>query len=96
VESIASLNLLETSRLVALVKTRLNITESAPVLAQAPQTVAAPVVAAAAVEKKEQTAFKVTLAKIDAAQKAKAIKEIKGMLPGANLVEVPTTLCLSC
>lgn len=41
-------------------------------------------------EKKEaaQTSFKVTLEKFDAASKAKVIKEIKQMLPGANLVEV--------
>ena len=31
--------------------------------------------------------FKVTLEKFDAAAKAKIIKEVKGLLPGANLVE---------
>jgi ribosomal protein L7/L12 len=42
--------------------------------------------------KKEEAAaptqFKVTLAAFDAAKKAKVIKEIKQLLPGANLVEV--------
>lgn len=35
----------------------------------------------------EQTQFKVILAAFDAAKKAKVIKEIKQLLPGANLVE---------
>lgn len=34
------------------------------------------------------TQFKVTLAKFDPATKAKVIKEIKALIPGANLVEV--------
>ena len=34
------------------------------------------------------TQFKVTLSKFDPAKKAKVIKEIKQILPGANLVEV--------
>lgn len=53
-------------------------------------TGAAPAAAAeAVVEEKqaEQTQFKVTLEKFDTASKAKVIKEIKQMLPGANLVE---------
>lgn len=87
VDQIAALNLLETSALVAELKKKLNIADiAAPVMQAAPvqQQAAAP----AAAEKKEQTAFKVVLAKIDAASKAKVIKEIKGLIPGANLVEV--------
>lgn len=38
-------------------------------------------------KKAEQTQFKITLEKFDAASKAKVIKEIKALLPGANLVE---------
>lgn len=45
--------------------------------------------AAAEAEKpKEKTMFTVTLTKIDAAQKAKAIKEVKAIQPTMNLVEV--------
>ncbi|KAI8916191.1 ribosomal protein L7/L12 C-terminal domain-containing protein [Gorgonomyces haynaldii] len=87
VESIAQLNLLETSQLVAQLKLKLNIQDiqlAAAPAASAPQAQAA---AAEAEPVKEQTAFKVTLAKFDAAQKAKVIKEIKALLPGANLVE---------
>lgn len=36
---------------------------------------------------KEKQAFKVTLKSIDAAQKAKAIKEVKAAISGMNLVE---------
>ena len=43
---------------------------------------------AAAEKPQAQTQFKVTLAKFDPAKKAKVIKEIKQILPGANLVEV--------
>ncbi|KAI9328726.1 ribosomal protein L7/L12 C-terminal domain-containing protein [Obelidium mucronatum] len=52
---------------------------------------AAPAAAApaAAVEEKapEQTEFKVKLEKFDAAAKAKIIREVKNLIPGANLVE---------
>lgn len=41
----------------------------------------------------EKTEFKVKLEKFDAASKAKIIKEIKGMIPGANLVEVYFLTC---
>jgi len=34
--------------------------------------------------------FNVTLTKIDAAQKAKAIREVKAIMPAFNLVEVST------
>uniref|UniRef100_A0A0K3CKB0 BY PROTMAP: gi/472583160/gb/EMS20814.1/ 60S ribosomal protein l7 l12 [Rhodosporidium toruloides NP11] gi/647397383/emb/CDR40359.1/ RHTO0S05e02256g1_1 [Rhodosporidium toruloides] n=1 Tax=Rhodotorula toruloides TaxID=5286 RepID=A0A0K3CKB0_RHOTO len=36
---------------------------------------------------KEKTVFNVQLTKIDAAQKAKAIREVKAIMPGMNLVE---------
>lgn len=69
---------------------KLNISEvvmqapvSAPAAAQPAETADAPAAKAA-----EQSTFKVTLAKFDTAQKAKVIKEIKQLLPGANLVEV--------
>jgi large subunit ribosomal protein L7/L12 len=35
----------------------------------------------------EKTLFTIKLEKIDTASKAKIIKEIKGLLPGANLIE---------
>ncbi len=74
---------------------KLNIQEVAmPVPMAAPAAAAAGAAAAdagaaaaAAAAPAAKTAFKVTLAKIDPAAKAKIIKEIKGMLPGANLVE---------
>lgn len=37
---------------------------------------------------KEKTIFTVKLEKIDAAQKAKVIREVKAMMPTMNLVEV--------
>lgn len=37
---------------------------------------------------KEKTAFNVTLTKIDPTQKAKAIREVKAIMPSMNLVEV--------
>ncbi|KAJ3039600.1 54S ribosomal protein L12, mitochondrial [Rhizophlyctis rosea] len=58
--------------------------------AAAPATAAAAAPAADAAPAKEakaQTEFKVKLEKFDAAAKAKIIKEIKGLIPGANLVE---------
>lgn len=85
VDSIAQLNLLETAALVSALKIKLNI---ADVVMAAPVAASGPAAAAPVEEVKEQTAFKVTLAKFDAATKAKIIKEIKALLPGANLVEV--------
>ena len=49
----------------------------------------APAAEAAAPEPvKEKTSFQVVLKAIDAAQKAKAIKEVKAVMSGMNLVEV--------
>ncbi|KAJ3271145.1 general negative regulator of transcription subunit 5 [Terramyces sp. JEL0728] len=88
VDEISKLNLLEVSALVSELKTKLNIADV--VMASGPA--AAPAPAAAEAEPKEEvkaapTQFKVTLTKFDAASKAKVIKEIKALLPGANLVE---------
>ncbi|KAI9202486.1 ribosomal protein L7/L12 C-terminal domain-containing protein [Polychytrium aggregatum] len=92
VDDIATLNLLETASLVKALKTRLNIQDIAmPVAAAAAPAAAAAAPAEAAApakeEKVEKTEFKITLAKVDAAAKAKVIREIKGLLPNANLVE---------
>ncbi|KAJ3163800.1 hypothetical protein HDU88_006293 [Geranomyces variabilis] len=90
VDQIATLNLLQTSALVTALKEKLNIADIVmPVAAAAAPAAAGGAAPAAAAEEKpvEKTEFKVKLEKFDAASKAKVIKEIKGMLPGANLVE---------
>ncbi|KAI9017834.1 ribosomal protein L7/L12 C-terminal domain-containing protein [Gaertneriomyces semiglobifer] len=89
VDQIAGLNLLETASLVGALKTRLNIQDIAMPVAAAAVPAAAGAAAAPAVEEKpaEKTEFKVKLEKFDAGAKAKIIKEIKAMIPGANLVE---------
>ncbi|KAJ1336593.1 ribosomal protein L7/L12 [Batrachochytrium salamandrivorans] len=93
VDQIATLNLLETASLVAALKTRLNIQDVIMAAPQGASTGASGASGAASVaapvEEKvvEQTSFKVTLQKFDPASKAKVIKEIKSILPGANLVE---------
>lgn len=73
-------------------QTRLNIADiavAAPVAAAPAGGAAAGGEAAAEAEKpKEKTVFTVTLTKIDAAQKAKVIKEVKQIMPNMNLVEV--------
>ncbi|KAI9505664.1 ribosomal protein L7/L12 C-terminal domain-containing protein [Coemansia spiralis] len=74
VDKIAELTLLETSQLVDALKTKFNITEAVQVVAGAEEK---PV---------EKTEFKVKLEKIDAAQKAKVIREIKNLVPDMNLV----------
>ena len=90
VELIASLTLLETSELVALLKTRLNISEIAMPAASSAAPVGGAATEAVTEEEKpvEKTEFTVKLEKFDAAAKAKIIREIKGLIPGANLVEV--------
>ncbi|EGF83543.1 hypothetical protein BATDEDRAFT_9160 [Batrachochytrium dendrobatidis JAM81] len=86
VDEIATLNLLETASLVSALKIKLNIQD---VVMSAPAAAAPAASSAAPVEEKpkEKTSFKVTLQKFDPASKAKVIKEIKAILPGANLVE---------
>jgi len=62
-----------------------------PAVSAAAPAAAAP--AAEAEEKpKEKTIFTVKMEKIDAAQKAKVIREVKAMMPNMNLVEV-SLLC---
>ncbi|KAJ3017108.1 hypothetical protein HKX48_003704, partial [Thoreauomyces humboldtii] len=90
VDQIAKLTLLETASLVKELKTKLNIADIVmPAASAAPAAAGAGGAAAPAAEEKpvEKTEFKVKLEKFDPASKAKVIKEIKGMLPGANLVE---------
>lgn len=72
-------------------QSRLNITEIAmPAASAAPAAAPAAATEAAAEEEKpkEKTIFTVKLEKIDAAQKAKVIREVKAMMPNMNLVEV--------
>lgn len=87
--SIAALNLLEVSELSSLLKTKLNLPETAFV----PQMAAGPAKSAAADDeeeaapKKVQTSFKVKLVKFDEKQKVALIKEVKNLLEGMNLVQ---------
>jgi large subunit ribosomal protein L7/L12 len=71
-------------------QSRLNIADIP--IAAAPAAAAAPAGAAPAdaeAEKpKEKTVFNLSLVKIDPAQKAKVIKEVKSLMPNMNLVEV--------
>lgn len=76
-------------------QTRLNISEvsyAAPAASAA--SAAAPAAAAEAEPEKpkEKTTFNVNLTKIDSAQKAKAIREVKAVMPNMNLVEVSDML----
>ncbi|KAJ9079863.1 54S ribosomal protein L12, mitochondrial [Entomophthora muscae] len=88
VEQIAGLTLLETSELIEALKVKLNISEIAmPAASAAPVAAAAPAEEAPAEKPAEKTMFTVKLEKFDAAAKAKVIREIKAILPGANLVE---------
>lgn len=79
-------------------QTRLNITEIAlPAASSAPA--AGPAAGAADAEPaeekpKEKTIFTVKLEKIDAANKAKIIREVKVLQPSMTLVEVSLRLCL--
>ena len=71
-------------------QSKLNIVDIAMPAAAAPAPAAAASDAGAAAEPekpKEKTVFNVSLTKIDAAQKAKAIREVKALMPGMNLVE---------
>ncbi|KAG0662559.1 hypothetical protein C6P46_003301 [Rhodotorula mucilaginosa] len=80
VDQISTLTLLEAADLVDALKSRLNIVDIA-MPAAAPAAAAAPAGGAAEEPEKaapkEKTVFNVNLTKIDAAQKAKAIKEAK-------------------
>ncbi|GAA5894619.1 hypothetical protein JCM5296_002908 [Sporobolomyces johnsonii] len=89
VDEISKLTLLEAADLVDALKSRLNIVDIALPAASAAPAAAAPAAAAeeAPAAPKEKTVFNVNLTKIDAAQKAKAIREVKAIMPGMNLVE---------
>ncbi|RIA98537.1 ribosomal protein L7/L12 C-terminal domain-containing protein [Glomus cerebriforme] len=90
VDQIASLTLIETSELVKLLKSRLNIQDVVlPAVSLAASTTTAPTASAPVEEEKapEKTEFTVKLEKYDAAAKTKIIREIKNLLPGTNLVE---------
>ncbi|GAA5893516.1 mitochondrial 54S ribosomal protein bL12m MNP1 [Sporobolomyces salmoneus] len=90
VDEISKLTLLEAADLVDALKTRLNIVDIALPAASAAPAAAAPAGEAANAEPekpKEKTVFNVNLTKIDAAQKAKAIREVKAIMTGMNLVE---------
>lgn len=89
---IVSLNMLEVSDLVKVLKKELNITESmmmpvGNVTAQPNSATDTKAAEPAAAKEVEKTEFKVTLEKYDAAGKAKIIREIKALLPNLNLVE---------
>ncbi|KAI9290791.1 ClpS-like protein [Neoconidiobolus thromboides FSU 785] len=89
VDKIATLSLLETADLIEALKLKLNISEIAmPSASAAAPAAAAPATEAAEEEKPAaKSIFTVKLEKFDAASKAKIIREIKSILPGANLVE---------
>ncbi|GAA6048633.1 hypothetical protein JCM3770_002067 [Rhodotorula araucariae] len=88
VDQISQLTLLEAADLVDALKSRLNIVDVAlPAAAAAPAAAPAAAAAEEPAAPKEKTVFTVNLTKIDAAQKAKAIREVKAIMPGMNLVE---------
>ncbi|GAA6064654.1 hypothetical protein JCM10212_005240 [Sporobolomyces blumeae] len=94
VDEISKLTLLEAADLVDALKSRLNIVDIAmPAASAAPAAAAtgaggdAGAASEEAAKPKEKTVFTVNLTKIDAAQKAKAIREVKAIMPGMNLVE---------
>ncbi|GAA5967811.1 hypothetical protein JCM11641_005775 [Rhodosporidiobolus odoratus] len=88
VDQISGLTLLEAADLVDALKSRLNIVDIAlPAASAAPAAAAAAPAAEEPAAPKEKTVFNVNLTKIDAAQKAKAIREVKAIMPGMNLVE---------
>ncbi|KAI8070562.1 ribosomal protein L7/L12 C-terminal domain-containing protein [Gilbertella persicaria] len=87
VDQIEGLTLLQTSELVSQLKTRLNIQDIAMPVAMPTGGAAAPAAAAAEEEKPaEKTEFSIKIDKVDAAAKAKVIREVKN-LAGLNLVE---------
>ncbi|KAM0684647.1 54S ribosomal protein L12 [Mitosporidium daphniae] len=100
VDSIEKLTLLETAALVKSLKARLNLpdvgfsptqlgaTQHLSTLGSGP--LATEVESPAPAAPPTQTEFKIILQKVDPAAKAKIIREIKGILPGLNLVEAKT------
>ncbi|KAG0169050.1 hypothetical protein DFQ28_007722 [Apophysomyces sp. BC1034] len=86
VDQIEQLTLLQTSELVAQLKSRLNIQDIAMPVAMPAAGSAAPAAAAEEEKPAEKTEFNVKIEKVDAAAKAKVIREVKN-LAGLNLVE---------
>jgi len=91
VDQISQLTLMEVSELNELLKIRLNIADTAPMMPMGGMPMmAAPTVAEEEEEPEEvvvQTEFKVTLKSFDAKSKIKLIKEIKNLMPELNLVQ---------
>ncbi|KAG0739236.1 hypothetical protein G6F61_010103 [Rhizopus arrhizus] len=87
VDQIEGLTLLQTSELVSQLKTRLNIQDIAMPVAM-PTAPGGAAASAPAEEEKpaEKTEFNIKIDKVDAASKAKVIREVKN-LAGLNLVE---------
>ncbi|ORX52456.1 ClpS-like protein [Hesseltinella vesiculosa] len=87
VDQIETLTLLQTSELVSQLKTRLNIQDIAMPVGM-PMAAPGAAAAAPAEEEKpaEKTEFNLKIDKVDAAAKAKVIREVKN-LAGLNLVE---------
>lgn len=86
VDQIEGLTLLQTSELVSQLKTRLNIQDIAMPVAMPTGGAAAPAAAAEEEKPAEKTEFSIKIDKVDAASKAKVIREVKN-LAGLNLVE---------
>ncbi|KAI8387539.1 ribosomal protein L7/L12 C-terminal domain-containing protein [Blakeslea trispora] len=86
VDQIEGLTLLQTSELVSQLKTRLNIQDIAMPVAMPVGGAAAPAAAAEEEKPAEKTDFSIKIDKVDAAAKAKVIREVKN-LAGLNLVE---------
>ncbi|KAF7725271.1 hypothetical protein EC973_000281 [Apophysomyces ossiformis] len=86
VDQIEQLTLLQTSELVAQLKSRLNIQDVAMPVAMPAAGSAAPAAAAEEEKPAEKTEFNIKIEKVDATAKAKVIREVKN-LAGLNLVE---------
>ncbi|KAI8988956.1 ribosomal protein L7/L12 C-terminal domain-containing protein [Pilobolus umbonatus] len=86
VDQIEGLTLLQTSELVSQLKTRLNIQDIAMPMSMPAGGAAAPAAAAEEEKPAEKTEFNVKIDKVDAASKAKVIREVKN-LAGLNLVD---------
>jgi large subunit ribosomal protein L7/L12 len=90
VDEISKLNLLETSKLVSELKTRLNIPDisfpAAGAVAPAQQSTAAEEETESAAPVQEKTIFTIKLESFDAKSKPKIIKEVKTLL-GLSLVD---------
>lgn len=87
-DQICGLDMLQASMLATVLKKRLNLPDAPALLGySAGPLQGAAASASAAPAAPEKTEFSLTLEKIDAASKAKVIREIKTILPQLNLVE---------